>query len=189
MFRHVLASDGRRMRWANGMGVTTEIAVFPADAGLDDFHWRVSVARMTADAAFSPLPGIDRTLVVVDGVGLDLAVGSGGLRRLGLNSEPFRFPGDVPAFGRLVNGPVSNFNVMTDRRTGDHQVERVRVNGTFTLWTTGSTIIYALGALTANEVDMAPGDTAIVGDPPTCLQLEGQEANALLARISSVADG
>jgi environmental stress-induced protein Ves len=170
------------------MGVTTEIAIFPADASLDNFRWRVSVARVVADTSFSTLLGIDRTLVVVDGAGIDLAVGSEELRRLDPLSEPFRFPGDVPTFGHLVNGPVSNFNVMTDHRSDNHYVERVVVSGIAALWTTGVTIIYAVNALTANEVELAPGDTAIVSGPPVCLHLGGHEANAIVARISPRAD-
>ena len=171
------------MHWANGMGVTTEIAVFPADAGLDDFHWRVSVARMVEDTSFSTLPGIDRTLVVVDGAGIDLAIGSEEPRRLGPFSEPFRFRGDVPTSGHLVDGPVSNFNVMTNRQSEDHHVERVVVSGTAALLTTGVTIIYAIHALVANESGLAPGDTAIVSGPPICVHLKGNEANAIVARI------
>ena len=40
--RILRAPDYRRMPWKNGGGETTEIAVFPAGAGLDDFDWRVS---------------------------------------------------------------------------------------------------------------------------------------------------
>lgn len=172
------------MRWANGMGVTTEIAVHPADASLDDFHWRVSVARMVEDTSFSTMPGIDRTLVVVDGAGIDLAVGSAQLRRLDTSSEPFSFPGDMPTFGHVVNGPISNFNVMTCRQHGNHHVERVVVSGTVPVWTTGVTIIHAVNALTAGVFELATGDTATVSGPSVCLYLEGHEANAIIVRIN-----
>jgi environmental stress-induced protein Ves len=42
----VRASDCRTTAWKNGGGSTTEIAVQPAGASLDDFDWRVSMARV-----------------------------------------------------------------------------------------------------------------------------------------------
>ena len=50
--------------WKNGGGSTTEIAVFPPDAGFDDFDWRVSLATVAADGPFSAFPGIERTLAM-----------------------------------------------------------------------------------------------------------------------------
>ncbi|MFO7483937.1 HutD family protein, partial [Oceanibaculum nanhaiense] len=67
-------ADNRPMPWKNGQGTTTEIVVAPAGAGLEDFDWRLSIARMEADAPFSAFPGIVRTLAIVEGAGLTLAV-------------------------------------------------------------------------------------------------------------------
>ncbi|MGH8415137.1 MAG: HutD family protein, partial [Gammaproteobacteria bacterium] len=41
----LIPANYRRMPWKNGCGWTTEIAVFPADAGLTGkpFDWRVSL--------------------------------------------------------------------------------------------------------------------------------------------------
>jgi environmental stress-induced protein Ves len=47
------------MPWKNGGGETTEIAVFPDGAGLSDFDWRVSMARVDGDGPFSSFPGIE----------------------------------------------------------------------------------------------------------------------------------
>ena len=63
------AENYRRMPWKNGGGETTEIAVFPAGAGLDDFDWRVSMARVESSGPFSVFPGIDRTLAILEGEG------------------------------------------------------------------------------------------------------------------------
>ncbi len=177
------------MRWANGSGTTTEIAVHPADATLDSFAWRVSLARMVEDAAFSVMPDVDRTLLVVHGHGIDLAVGSRRPCRLGRSSEPFGFSGDLPAFARLVSGPVSNLNVMTRRGRGRHHVQRLRVAGTVELPTTGLTIIHAVGALTAGDLALADGDTAIVGEPSTCVRLHAREADAIVIRLQATGAG
>ena len=53
--------------WKNGGGSTMQIAIWPLDVGLDNFDWRISLATITADGPFSVFPGIDRSLVLVDG--------------------------------------------------------------------------------------------------------------------------
>ena len=68
------AANYKVMPWKNGLGSTTEIAIFPANAKLDDFDWRVSMAQVTSDGPFSSFPGIDRTLLVIDGAGIGSAM-------------------------------------------------------------------------------------------------------------------
>ncbi|RYB07930.1 HutD family protein [Lichenibacterium ramalinae] len=112
------------MPWKNGGGETTEILAHPAGAGLDAFDWRISMARVAADGPFSAFPGIDRTLTVLDGAGLDLAIGGAAPVRLDPASGPLSFPADSPCHGRLVAGPVTDLNVMTRRGRFFHAVTR-----------------------------------------------------------------
>ncbi|MCX5409458.1 HutD family protein [Streptomyces sp. NBC_00335] len=112
--RILRAADRPAARWKNGGGVTREIAAGPEGSGMDDFGWRISLAEVTADGAFSVFPGIDRTLTLAEGAGMDLSIG--GVRRLvDRRYEPQRFPGDEPTDCRLLAGPVVNFNVMYRR--------------------------------------------------------------------------
>jgi len=60
--RIIRAADCLVMPWKNGGGTTTEIAVAPEGASLNDFDWRISMAHVGADGPFSSFPGIDRTL-------------------------------------------------------------------------------------------------------------------------------
>jgi environmental stress-induced protein Ves len=53
--------------------------------------------------------------MLVDGQGMDLAVGTDAPHRLDRPFEPFVFSGDVPAECRLIEGPVRDFNLMVDR--------------------------------------------------------------------------
>lgn len=110
------------MPWKNGGGETVEIAVFPEGAGLDDFDWRVSMARVDGSGPFSSFPGIDRTLAILEGAGIDLAVEGRGEVRLTLGSEPHAFPADVATSARLIEGSVVDFNVMTRRGIVGHRV-------------------------------------------------------------------
>ncbi|WP_319681596.1 HutD family protein [Streptomyces sp. AK02-01A] len=108
------------MPWKNGGGVTREIASWPEDAGsggsggFGGFDWRISLAEVAADGPFSAFPGVDRTLTVVEGAGLDLTV-DGGRRLAAERYAPLRFPGDLPADCVLRAGPVVNVNVMCRR--------------------------------------------------------------------------
>jgi environmental stress-induced protein Ves len=110
------ASHYRVMPWKNGFGTTTEIAIDPPDADLGDgFRWRVSIAAIQRSGPFSAFRGYDRTIMVIEGDGMDLTVGNAPARRLDRLFEPFVFSGDEPAECRLLGGPIRDFNLMVDR--------------------------------------------------------------------------
>ncbi|MGW3275380.1 HutD/Ves family protein [Streptomyces kronopolitis] len=111
--------------WSNGGGVTREIAAHPPGAGWDGFAWRVSLADVTRDGPYSPLPGVRRILTVVDGAGLELTV-DGAVRLLPGGHRPFGFPGGAATGSRLLDGPVINLNVMLREGRADATVEIVR---------------------------------------------------------------
>jgi environmental stress-induced protein Ves len=103
--------------WKNGGGTTREIACRPAGARLDDFDWRVSVATIAADGAFSAFPGIDRTIALLrgDGVRLQSTDGSAIDHRLDTFFQPFAFDGGQALQATLLGGESTDFNVMTRR--------------------------------------------------------------------------
>ena len=112
-FRILRAAGRTRAAWKNGGGTTREIAASPG-ATTDAFDWRVSLADVAEDGPFSVFPGVDRTLTVVEGAGMDLMVGG----EHHIVDEPYwphDFPGDVETDGRLLAGPVLNLNVMYRR--------------------------------------------------------------------------
>ena len=123
--RIVRAGEGRATPWKNGGGETTELLAHPEGAGLDGFDWRISRARVAADGPFSAFPGIDRTLTVLEGEGLALAIDGHEPIRLTPASMPFAFAADAPCAGRLLGGPVTDLNVMTRRGRFVHAVEAV----------------------------------------------------------------
>lgn len=124
------ARDYRRMPWKNGGGETFEIAASPPGAPLDAIDWRLSMASVASDGPFSCFPGIDRTLVILQGEGLQLEVGGAPRTvRLDRQSQPFAFAGDVPLDARLLDGPVTDLNVMSHRERYRHKVQRLQVSG------------------------------------------------------------
>lgn len=123
---HVLrASDHKRMPWKNGGGETVEIAVFPPNATVDDFDWRISMATVASNGPFSIFPQIDRTLSILDGRGMSLSIDGAGPVLLTTNSEPLSFAADVPVDATLANGAITDLNVMTRRGRFGHRVERM----------------------------------------------------------------
>ncbi|NEB79811.1 HutD family protein [Streptomyces sp. SID14478] len=108
------AADRAAVAWKNGGGVTREIAGFPQGAGMDTFQWRVSLAEVAADGPFSAFPGVERTLTMAEGDGMELTV-AGVPHLVDTPYVPGDFAGDVPTDCRLLGGPVVNFNVMWRR--------------------------------------------------------------------------
>lgn len=119
--RLVPARDLVRTPWKNGGGTTAEIAVHPPEADLDSFDWRLSMADVASDGPFSGFPGVDRTLTLIEGPGLDLFI-AGEARRLDSGHPICAFPGEAPTTARLLDGPIRDFNVMTRRSRLRHSV-------------------------------------------------------------------
>lgn len=124
----------RRMPWRNGGGITYEVASSPAEAGLADFDWRVSIAEVQAGGPFSSFPGVDRTIVLIDGEWMALTV-DGRRHRFGVR-EPFTFGGDRETLCEVA-GRSRDLNVMTRRGRatasvaifGGEAPDRLRVDG------------------------------------------------------------
>jgi environmental stress-induced protein Ves len=115
---HLKPADGRRMPWKNGGGLTLELAVEPPGATLaTGFHWRLSSAEVDSSGPFSPFPGLERWLLLLEGAGFDLDFGEHG--QVGLRDPlvPCPFPGDWPAGATLVAGPCLDLNLMVDPRS------------------------------------------------------------------------
>lgn len=102
--------------WKNGGGLTREIACWPPGAGLDDFLWRISVARIDAGGPFSRFAGVDRVITLLSGPGVVLRGGfPAGEHALTQPLAPFAFPGDVAIDCALQGGASEDFNVMSRR--------------------------------------------------------------------------
>jgi environmental stress-induced protein Ves len=123
--------------WSNGRGASCEVAISPEHATMDDFIWRASMAQISADLSFSTFPGIDRTLVLLGGAGMELdlshhaAAGTSHALREPLSA--FGFDGETPPEAKLVDGPTHDFNVMVRRDVANGQVVVWRGPGHFAI--------------------------------------------------------
>src|SRR5882757_2914352 len=126
--RILRAADYRVMPWKNGGGTTTEITISPDGAGLDDFDWRISMARVEGGGPFSSFAGVDRTLAVLEGEGIVLDIAGWPPVEVTGASAPLAFSADVPTTATLISGPITDLNVMTRRGRVMHAVERLSVS-------------------------------------------------------------
>ena len=125
MAAHLIpAATYRRMPWKNGGGATVEIAIAPEGATVDNFDWRISLARVDAPGPFSLFPGVDRTLAVIEGSALALHFGAERTVTVTPDSDPLAFPADVPVFAEIPQGGITDLNVMTRRGRMRHTLRR-----------------------------------------------------------------
>ncbi|CCV13114.1 HutD family protein [Mesorhizobium sp. STM 4661] len=190
--RILRAAEYRVMPWKNGGGTTTEIAVSPDGAGLDDFDWRVSMARVESGGPFSGFVGVDRTLAVLDGDGVVLDIAGRAPIELTQASAPFSFPADVPTQAALIAGPITDLNVMTRRGQMTHKVERLVISAPLDIhMEAATTLVLCLdGIVTAGHAGVAklePRDTLMIGPDAREMRLEpARTATLFVIRIDRI---
>jgi len=101
------------MPWANGGGITYEVASAPAGSDLASFNWRISMAEVRESGSFSTFSGIDRVLTVLGPSDLVLFINDDEV--LSRRYEPVHFSGSDDVRAELVDGPITDLNVMTRR--------------------------------------------------------------------------
>lgn len=158
--------DYKFMPWKNGGGSTTELAIFPQGASLDDFVWRLSTAYVNSSGPFSHFAQIDRSLAILSGDGLTLHSDSeqsaGNSVTLTQESLPYRFSGATPINAELIAGPVLDLNLMTRRDVCQHFMQRLSSGEHFVAATdaqqillycaTGNAMVQLYGQLQAGDL-------------------------------------
>lgn len=124
-YRMIPADELTVLPWKNGGGVTTEVARGAARGADQDWSWRVSAADVGSTGPFSAFPGIDRTICVIEGEGMDLRFDDGRVVPLEPD-QPVDFDGGDAVTGILREHAIRDFNVMVDRRffTSDLKIVR-----------------------------------------------------------------
>jgi environmental stress-induced protein Ves len=124
---HLPAQGYRRMRWKNGAGTTTEIAVSPPGAGLDEFEWRLAIADLERPGPFSSFPGVERLLMVLPPGEVALTID--GTERALPPLEVLRFAGESVVSASLAAGPARDLNLMLRRGRVDAGMGAVTLEG------------------------------------------------------------
>ncbi len=164
--------------WKNGGGLTSEVATGPRGARVDDFDWRVSIARIERDGPFSMFPGVDRTLVLLSGGPLTLA-GPGWELTLSEGSDPVAFDGADPVHAQIA-APSTDLNVMSVRERCRHTLRLLALP---VAMPQGEQLLIAMdGGITCNGVPLQPLD-AVLADAGDSIALDGPSG----ARLWTVA--
>lgn len=176
------------MPWKNGKGETVEIAVFPQDASINAFEWRISMASVTNDGAFSLFPEIDRTLSILSGHGMSLTIDAAAPVLLTMESDPLRFAADVPVDATLVDGAITDLNVMTRRgrfahsvakRTGSFKVRGCESGETVYLLATGPVTLTSAGEtvkLEAMDSVLVDANASVTAETIVCYEIRFRKA-------------
>jgi environmental stress-induced protein Ves len=127
--RIIDSRTAKQLPWKNGQGVTLELAIAPPGAGLHDFDWRISSAKVANAGAFSLFPGIDRSLGLLSGEGLRLELPEHVTLRLDRHNPIQSFPGELAIQAELLGGAVCDFNLMTRRGRWQQRLEYRHVQG------------------------------------------------------------
>jgi hypothetical protein len=192
------ANEYRRERWRNQLGWTREIlrldaAARPVDG--DDWDWRLSIAEIEQDAAFSAFPGIERELVLLSGNGLRLRFDDGELHELHPPHDKLRFAGERGVHGELVDGTTHDFNLMWRRERVQAQLWHRPLVGPMVIFAepdqTWAVHLMAGQARFADDTGLPPlaaGDTVVLAAGGERLRavLEGG-GEVLLVRVAPVA--
>jgi environmental stress-induced protein Ves len=184
--RKLDARSYRTMPWKNGGGTTTEVLRSPESGSLEDFDWRVSMAKVASAGPFSRFPGVDRSIAILDGGGITLALEGRGTTTLDRTSAPFAFPADIAVSATLAGGPIEDLNVMTRRGRCRHLLTRARLDALTSFAPLGDIAILVVvqggaGACAGSDREpLAPGD-ALVVDRGEAVELSPRTRIELLA--------
>ncbi|MDE2266120.1 MAG: HutD family protein [Alphaproteobacteria bacterium] len=179
MFRIVRAREHKLTTWKNGLGVTSEIAVHPEGSDLDSFDWRVSMAQVGADGPFSIFADVDRHLAVLEGR-LRLEIAGRPPLELSPGSPTAEFPGDVPVTASVVDGPVTDLNVMTRRGRATAHLQRLHIDTPLERAVTATTLLLSrtggLRLVCADRTDVLEVNDAVIsrGKTDRHMRLEPQ---------------
>jgi environmental stress-induced protein Ves len=182
------ANEYRRERWRNQLGWTREIHRSPEQG---DWEWRLSIAEIERDSAFSSFPGIDRELVLLSGNGLRLRFDDGEVHELEPPHGKLRFAGERGVVGELVDGATHDFNLMWRRDRVRAELWHRPLVGPMVIFaeprTTWAVHLLAGRARFADDSGLPPleaGDTAILqaGDERLRHVIEGG-GELLLVRV------
>ncbi len=172
------------MPWKNGGGATTEIYASTAGSGLtgEAFDWRVSIADVVQDGPFSSFDGYDRHIMLLDGNGMVLEGEPEGSIVLTEKYVPRSFSGEWNLHGRLVAGPVKDFNLMSRRSSCRSTLHCEMMQSAVEVGPThGSLLIYILnGSMNCPAGRITAGDSLLLQHGESNV-LEPMKAPAIVA--------
>ncbi len=180
------------MPWKNGGGTTLQLAISPKGASLEDFAWRISSAQVAVDGAFSSFPGADRSLAVLAGNGLRLQREDGRIETLHSGDAIAVFAGEEAIDAQLLDGPITDLNLMTRRGVWRHELQPMKLLGKQVLKNDAEVLLLWNAAQSTAEVwaggvmhSLAAGNGLLIENEPGQLHLQAQRPSLLyMARLN-----
>jgi environmental stress-induced protein Ves len=176
-------ADLKAVPWKNGLGITREIVVEPRGATMDDFVWRVSVADVDTASPFSRFPGIDRTIVLLEGDGFTMRLDGEREHALTAACQPFSFAGEAIVEITLAGGATRDFNLMVRRDAALGAIDVVHGPAMLNVGGDVALLYLAQGEATGDGEPLRAGDS-VLGSTRIAL---AEGAAALLIRVTPAA--
>ncbi|MFN3317178.1 MAG: HutD family protein [Allorhizobium sp.] len=182
-----------KMPWKNGLGITREVISRPASDGSGGFDWRISLATVGASGPFSVFAGIDRTIAVLQGDGMQLTVDGRREPPLLVTSPPFAFSGDAEVQADCLGGETLDLNVMSRRGRFVHRMTKIDVRAAQTFSMSRDTVAIVIrgdSMLTIDSMrsDVGLGDVLICEPMPFELTVTPVGADCALYAIEIASD-
>ena len=182
-----------KMPWKNGLGITREVISRPASDGSGGFDWRISLATVGTSGPFSVFAEIDRTIVVLQGDGMQLTVDGRQESPLLVGSPPFAFSGDAEVQADCLGGETLDLNVMSRRGVFVHRMTKIAVSARQALSVSCDTVAIVFGGdavvrINSMRSNMRLGDVLIGEQIPFELAIEPLGADCALYVIEVSAE-
>lgn len=98
------------MKWKNGRGTTHQIYIYPKNASITNFEWRISSATFDTSGPFSLFNGYKRILVLLEGEEISL-IHKNSKKKILKIDEPYSFSGDLETESEF-KGKIIDFNLI-----------------------------------------------------------------------------
>lgn len=187
--------EHRQMPWKNGLGITRELISRPASDGSGGFDWRISLATVGASGPFSVFAGIDRTIAVLQGDGMQLTVDGRREPPLLVGSPPFAFSGDAEVQADCLGGETLDLNVMSRCGVVVHRMTKINVSAAQRLSMSKDTVAIVFRGDAVIQIDSMRSDVGL-GDVLMCDQMPfelaveplGADCALYVIEVSAVTD-
>ncbi|TRX56553.1 HutD family protein [Thalassomonas sp. M1454] len=137
--------------WKNGKGKTIELAIND-NGDLNNFSYRLSIATVSEDGLFSNFSGLQRNLFLLSGTGIELSYDKNSLCDLQGNqilSHTLKdklsyatFDGDAKTFGKLLNGTITDFNVIHNDKKHQLSIHTIKAQTSYIIDACSRCFIY-----------------------------------------------
>ena len=178
--RHLRENDYRRMRWKNGGGWTTELYSHPLGDGDEGFGWRISIADIESDSAFSTFPQCDRWIALLEGSGMRLEFDEAPPAVLDERLHFVPFSGDWHTGGRLVDGPVRDFNLIARRDLWQCEVRQRPLVGSMLFAASAADMWFVYVAAGSARIEHRSGLPEISAGESLLIETDGEGGSVVI---------